>query len=84
MHVVTDCSKIELEDRDSTDCSFDGLEVGDVPVGLSSAGFENGTFDWFSVDFSTDYFDNMVEETRRVYGAPCATTSETLQNGYGA
>jgi len=82
--LVTDCLTSDLAGVKSTGCSFGTYQVGDVPTGRSSVDFENGLFDWFSVQFSTDYFENMVEQARQVYGDPCATDSKTLQNAYGA
>jgi hypothetical protein len=82
--IVEDCLTSELDGQKSTGCSFKGYQVGDVPTGRARVDFENGIFDWFSIEFSTDYFQNMVEQTRQVYGEPCETSSQELENAYGA
>jgi hypothetical protein len=82
--IISDCLTGELNDQKSTGCSLKGYQVGDVPTGRSSVDFENGIFDWFSIEFSTDYFENMVQQARQVYGEPCEKSTEKLQNAYGA
>lgn len=81
---VEECNSYVVEKVKSTSCRLTKYQIGDVPTGGSTANFEDDTLDWISVEFSTDYFERMLEQTRQVYGEPCDASSERLQNGFGA
>ena len=70
--------------KGETSCDFKKYEVGDVSVGGSSIIFKDDKFDWFTVEYTTDNFEQMAEILRKVYGKPCAIDSKPLQNAYGA
>jgi hypothetical protein len=82
--IVSDCLTSDVGGQEDASCFFENGQVGDVPTGRTRVIFDNGLFDWFSIEFSTDYFDNMVEQARQVYGKPCETSRQELQNAYGA
>lgn len=86
--VTTMAAALEAETvarcSESGSCEFAKYGVGDVGTSRSIVLFKAGKFDWFSIKMSPRSFEEMGRTLIGVYGEPCRTDSQQLQNAYGA
>lgn len=68
----------------TSSCMFAKSTIGATPAGISTVVFKGGRFDWFAFDPDSRDYDALLVELTKVYGEPCATSSESLRNAMGA
>lgn len=68
----------------TSSCMFARSTVGAAHAGFSTVVFKDDRFDWFSFDTDSRDYAALYGELVKVYGPPCATSSESLRNAMGA